>query len=113
MTTAHTIAIRKTVISMAALALLSAPLMVSAGTIQASAPNAAPLKTERVNVVSSDPETVYHELKTNSHKVCGSSDLRITGGLMFSRKVEECYEGTLTAAVHRLDNPAVTELHFE
>ena len=113
MTNAHTIAIRKTMIFMAALALFSVPLMVSAGNSQASAPNATLLKTERVNVVSNDSEAVYHELKSKSHKVCGSSDLRITGGLMFSRKVEECYEGTLTAAVHRLDNPAVTELHFE
>ena len=63
--------------------------------------------------MSYEPEAVYGKLKARSRDVCGSSDLRIAGGLTQSRKVEECYEGTLTAAVYRLDNPEVTALHHD
>ncbi len=113
MTTAHTRVLRKAMISLATLALCSAPLMVSANTAQVQAPDAAPFKTEWSAEVSNDPEAVYGRLKTKSHQVCGESDVRMTGGLIRSRKVEECYEGTLTAAVNRLDDPAVTELHTQ
>ena len=113
MTTAHTIVFRETMVSLAALALLSVPLMASAGTSSTPAPDVQLLKTEWSAEISRNPEAVYGKLKSQSQEVCGSSDLRVAGGLARSMKVKECYEGTLTAAVHRLDNPAVTELHFD
>ena len=113
MTTAHTTVFRKAMISVTAMALFSLPFMASAGTTPAEAPSASPFQTERNTELTNDPESVYDYMKKKSHQVCGSSDLLITGGLTLSRKVEECYEGTLTAAVHRLDHPAETELHFE
>jgi UrcA family protein len=54
---------------------------------------------------------VYQRLQDASRKLCGSSNVRETGSLMRSVANEECYEGTLTAAVERLDKDVITALH--
>jgi len=56
---------------------------------------------------------VYQRLQNASRELCGSSEILLTGSLMRSAGIQECYEGTLTAAVQRLDNPAITALHSE
>jgi UrcA family protein len=56
-------------------------------------------------------ERLYQRLQQAAHKLCGSTDLHVTGKLAGKVANEECYEGTLTAAVERLDKPAITALH--
>jgi UrcA family protein len=56
---------------------------------------------------------IYNKLKDASRKLCRSSDLRLAGSLRRSVDNKECYEGTLTAAVDRLDNNAISKLHSQ
>lgn len=105
--TAHTI--RKSIVSLTALAVLSLPLLASAGVHD---PNRSLFVSGGEAGVQSDPVSVYGKLKAKSREVCGSSDLRITGGLRRSQQVDACYEDTLTAAVQRLNDPEVNELHY-
>ncbi len=111
LSTAHTI--RNSVISLIAVAAFSLPLITSAATTSDSNANRSLLNSEWQPEVQNDADAVYGKLKAQSREVCGSSDRRITGGLRKSQKVEQCYEGTLTAAVQRLDDPEVTELHYQ
>ena len=54
---------------------------------------------------------IYAQMKTASRELCGTSSIRLTGSLERSTANDDCYEGTLTAAVERLDNEAITALH--
>ena len=56
-------------------------------------------------------ERLYEEMKQASRKLCGSTNLYVTGTVTRTTANEECYVGTLTAAVERLDQPAITALH--
>ena len=56
-------------------------------------------------------EYVYDMLRTASRNICGSSNLRLTGSLERSIANKQCFEGTLDAAVKRLHNSEVSELH--
>jgi UrcA family protein len=111
LSTAHTI--RNSVVSLIAVAAFSLPLVTSAATTSDSNANRSLLNSEWQPEVQNDANSVYGKLKAESKEVCGSSDRRITGGLRQSQKVEQCYEGTLTAAVQRLDDPEITELHYQ
>ena len=103
--------IRNTIISLAAIAVISLPLIASASATGESDANTSLLRSEWAPVVDNNPDALYGKLKDKSHDLCGSSDLQITGDLRRSAAVDECYEGTLTAAVQRLDNPEVAQLH--
>ncbi len=109
--TAHII--RNSVVSLVAVAALSLPLISSAAASAERNANRGLLNSEWQPRVDNDAAAVYGKLKSETREVCGSSDRRITGGLRESQKVEECYEGTLTAAVQRLDDPEVTGLHYQ
>ena len=104
--TANTI--RNTVISVAAVSMLALPLFASASANN-NAVGVVFNKTELVN--SSSDEALYAKLQSASHKICGSSSLNITGSVRRSVGIQECYDGTLTAAVERLDNAEVDALH--
>ena len=65
------------------------------------------LKTLDIN----QTEYVYDMLRTASRNICGSSNLSVTGSLERSIANKQCFEGTLDAAVKRLKNPEVSELH--
>ena len=97
--------VRNTLIAVAATAL---PLLASAST---SSISVAFDKTDLDN--ARGQARVYEEMKSASRKLCGSSDRWTSGSLSQSVKVEECYSGTLTAAVQRLDNDAITALHSD
>ncbi len=58
-------------------------------------------------------ERVYQQMKTASRKLCGTSNVHLTGSVEESVGNNECYNGTLTAAVKRLDNEAISALHAE
>lgn len=57
------------------------------------------------------PEALYERLKNESRKMCGSTDVVLTGSIERVMGNESCYEGTLNAAVERLDNPDVSAIH--
>jgi hypothetical protein len=105
---AHTI--RNSVFSIAAVVMLLIPLIGSAAVSGGSDSYGSLLNTERPAVQNS-PEATYGKLKDQSHGVCGSSDLNITGSVRRTNQIQECYQGTLAAAVQRLDNDEVSELH--
>lgn len=109
MTTTH--AMRKMMILFTAMALFTIPLMAAAGASSGQKGYGSLANTEWSPEISNEPEAVYGKLKARSRQVCGSSDLHIAGGLKESRKIKECFEGTLGAAVARLDDPEVSALH--
>jgi len=102
--------IRNTIISVAAVSAMALPLIASAaGNSTDGAVGVVYNKTDLVNTTSQ--EDLYARLQTASRKMCGSSHLIATGSVSRSVGNQECYEGTLTAAVERLDNSEVTALH--
>jgi UrcA family protein len=103
---AHTI--KKTLLMTAAIAALAVPLFASAGTTD----GATSICYDRgsADVVRS-PERLYERIKAVSRKMCGSTDLFITGSVRRVADHKACYEGTLEAAIQRLDDPAVSTLH--
>jgi UrcA family protein len=90
----------------AAISVLALPLVASASSknIQLSFE-----KSELSSV--NGQKRVYKSIQDASRELCGSSNFQITRSLQVSRGNQECYEGTLTAAVNRLDNSAVKALH--
>ena len=103
--------LRNSMLSLAVVATISLPLIASAAVAGNSETYQSLLNAEPRQYASKKPETLYIRLQDLSHDVCGSSDLRISGDLSHSREIDNCYQGTLTAAVVRLNNPEVTELH--
>lgn len=56
-------------------------------------------------------EALYERLKYESRRICGSSNIRQTGSVERSVANDECYEGTLSDAVERVNDSALTALH--
>lgn len=109
----HAHLIRKSSLILGAAALISLPLMAFAGASAQGNPNYSLLNTKKPSQVQTDPEIIYVKLQNRSFEVCGSPDLHITGSVRRSTQIKNCYEGTLTAAVERLDKPEVTQLHLD
>ena len=103
--------VRNSIFSFAAVAMISLPLVASAAVTDSAEPNKGLLNSERKAAVDNDPEALYGKLQDQSRDVCGSSSLRMTGDLRRSTQIDQCYEGTLDAAVLRLDNTEVIALH--
>jgi UrcA family protein len=102
--------IRHTLLAVTVVTTMAVPLFASA-----SAPGAIP----NIKVAYQQAElnttwgrqNVYERMQDASRKLCGSSNIRLTGSMGRSAGNEECYEGTLTAAIERLDNDAISVLH--
>jgi UrcA family protein len=103
--------VRNSILSLATVVAFSLPLAVSAGATDSADGNRSLLNSEWKLEVSNEPEAVYGKLKSQSHEVCGSSSRYITGDLRRVAQIDECYQGTLEAAVLRLDNAEVIALH--
>lgn len=103
--------ISKTTLMLGAVAAIALPLVVSANVSGNYQPNYSLVNTNKTAQVQNSPKTLYVKLQNLSRDLCGSSDLYITGSLRKSAEVESCYEGTLSAAVERLNRPEVTQLH--
>lgn len=102
-TTPNARSIRNSLMAVVAVSAMTLPLLASASTPQVSvAFDATELNTVR------GQERVYEQMKTASRKLCGPTK---TGSLNQSVANAKCYDGTLTAAVQRLDNDAITALH--
>lgn len=56
-------------------------------------------------------QNVYERIQEASRDLCGSSNVRLASSMIRATARTECYEGTLTAAVERLDVPSITALH--
>lgn len=100
--------IRNTIISVAAVSALALPLFVSASVNNA---NGGDFFTRSDLASTTSNEELYAKLQNASRTICGSSRIIATGSLRRSTGNQECYEGTLTAAVERLENAEVTALH--
>ena len=98
--------VRQAFVSAIAISLISLPLLTSA------AENNSGFFSDKKNQdKTTDYETIYTELQVASRQVCGSSSLQVTGSVERVVANNECYEGTLTAAVKRLNNSKVQEIH--
>ncbi len=103
--------IRNTLLSVAAVTAITFPLLASASSAATSEGNTSLLNAEKKQVTTSAPESLYARLEIASRNMCGSSSISNTGSVRRSAANSECYDGTLTAAVERLDNPEVSALH--
>lgn len=98
--------VRQAFVSAIAISLISLPLLTSA------AGNSPGFFGDQKNQDKTmDHEAIYMKLQTASRHVCGSSNLHLTGTVERVMANNECYEGTLAAAVERLNDPKVQELH--
>jgi UrcA family protein len=107
----HGYTLRKTLLMTAAIAAVAVPMWVSAAVKHDAVPKTVILYDLSEAGIAQNPVRLYERLKAASRKMCGSTDLLITGS---SRRVagnKACYEGTLEAAVNRLGDPVVTALH--
>ena len=103
--------IRNTLISAAAASVMTLPLLASASAIN-NTDSDVRITYEKTELASTRGQTgLYARLKDASRKICGSSNIRITGSLQNSAVKAQCYNETLTAAVERVGNPEITALH--
>jgi len=98
--------VRTTLIAVAAVSAMTLPLVASA-----SASNVK-ITYDKTELESAEgQERLYEQLKTASRDICKLPHNNVIGPLTKPTLNAECYVGTLTAAVQRLDNTAITALH--
>ena len=103
--------IKHALVSVIAVSLIALPLLASAAATN-SADNKSSLFYSKQSLNNSTgPEILYERLKDASRDMCGSSNLQMTGSVERILANDTCYEGTLNAAVERLDNSKVSALH--
>jgi UrcA family protein len=102
--------IRNTLLAVTAVTTMAIPFFASASAPDAT-PNIKVAFQESELKTSWGRQNIYERMQDASRKLCGSSNIRLTGSLGRSAGNDECYEGTLTAAVDRLDNDAISSLH--
>ncbi len=98
--------IKQALLSAIAVSLITLPLLASAGETKSG----IFYSPQSLNNTT-DQKILYAKLKDASHDICGSTNLQVTGSVERVVGNNECYEGTLTAAVERLGNSEVTALH--
>ena len=101
---------RKSVLCLAVLSVAVFPLLATAGASK-DADRSAAILFDKSDQSAGSSDSLYARLKTESRKLCGDSNLYLTGSVQRSAGNEQCYQGTLGAAVNRLDNPRVNALH--
>ena len=103
--------IKHALVSAIAVSLIAMPLLASAAASNSADKKATIFYSSQSLDNSTDQENLYARLKDASRDICGSSNLHMTGSVERSSGNDKCYEGTLDAAVERLGNSEVTELH--
>jgi UrcA family protein len=102
---------KRTSVLLACAAAIATPLLAAAPNGQGHKPITT-VSYDKTNLANPQAQAeLYARLKEESRKICGSSDIIMTGSVERSVNNDECYEGTLAAAVQRLDDPGVTALH--
>ena len=104
--------LRKPLLTLATLTVVVFPLLASAGAGR-DAGCEDPLFAAKSSRTVDASAVLYTRVKTASRKLCGDPSLFVTGSLKRSAQIRGCYEGTLAAAVQRLDDPRVSALHQE
>ena len=99
--------VRHTLLSAAAIAVMAFPLFASASVLDAPQANVQALDLSDAR----DQQSLYEKLQDQSRKVCGSTNLHLTGSVERSAANEECYQETLDVAVQRVNNPGIDQLH--
>lgn len=56
-------------------------------------------------------EAVYEDLKHAARTLCGPTQIGLAGTFQQARENKTCFEGTLSAAVERIGNDALTSRH--
>ena len=107
-TTPNARSIRNTLMAAVAVSAMTLPLLASASASNIS----VAFDPSELNSAQGQ-ERLYEKMKIASRKLCGSTSIQVTGSLSKSVGNSECYEGTLTAAVQRLNNDAITALHSQ
>lgn len=99
--------VRHTLLSTAAIAALAFPLFAGASVLDAPkvSVETLDLNDER------DQQELYARLQDQSRKVCGSTNLHMTGSVERSVGNEECYQETLDRSVQRVNNAGIQEIH--
>lgn len=95
--------IRNSLMAVVAVSAMTLPLLASASTPQIS----VSFNTANLNTVSGQ-ERVYEQMKIAARKLCGPTNTRSLNKSVTNAK---CYDGTLTAAVQRLDNDSISAIH--
>jgi UrcA family protein len=103
--------IKHALVSVIAVSLIALPLLASAASANSADKKSSIFYSAQSLDNSSDQEILYAKLKDASRDICGSSNLQMTGSVERSLGNDKCYEGTLNAAVERLDNSEVSALH--
>ena len=104
----ETHSIRNTLMAIVAVSAMALPLISSASTANIKV-SFDPIELDSAR----GQERLYEELKDASRKLCGSTDVRMSGSLSQSAKNKKCYSGTLTAVVNRLGNESIIALHSQ
>ncbi len=104
-TTSNARSIRNTLMAVAAVSAITLPLLASASTHNIN----VTFDSSELNTAQGQ-ERLYAKMKTASQKLCGPTNIRPVVESVANAK---CYDGTLTAAVQRLDNDAITALHSQ
>ena len=94
--------IRNTLIAVTAMTL---PMLASASPNISVAFNKSDLQSAQ------GQERIYQQMQTATRKLCGSAGIQLTESAVKTVANDNCYSGTLTAAVKRLDNQAISALH--
>jgi UrcA family protein len=86
---------------------MTLPLLVSA-----SVPSISVTFDKRDLKTSHGVKNIYVQMQDAARDLCGSNNLHSANTMSERRGNAKCYEGTLTAAVERLDIPEITALHI-
>ena len=86
---------------------MTLPLLVSA-----SVPSISVTFDKRDLKTSHGVKNIYVQMQNAARDLCESNNFRSANTMSSRRGNAECYEGTLTAAVERLDIPEITALHI-
>ena len=103
--------VKKTILMMVAIGTVAIPLFVSAAIKHDAGQTTTVIYAPGVKGAAQTPQDLYKRLKNAARKMCGSNDIVLTGSIERVAGNESCYEGTLDAAVRRLNDPEVNELH--
>ena len=99
--------IRKTLMAITVVTAMTLPLLVSA-----SVPSISVTFDKRDLKTSHGVKNIYAQIQDAARDLCGSNNFHSANTMSKRRGNAKCYEGTLTAAVERLDIPEITALHI-
>lgn len=107
----ESIQLKKTILMAVAVGTVALPLFVSAAIKQGAEHKSTFFRASAAAQAERSPSSLYAAIKEQSRKICGSTDVVRTGSIERVMGNEACYEGTLEAAVKRLDDPQVSDLY--